>query len=671
MNDHIHHADHDHASHNAHGHHAGHDHHAHIVRFRNRFWWSLLLTLPVLALTPAIQTFFGLSLSAPAWLVPVLATVVYFYGGWPFLKGAVDELKQHNPGMMTLIAVAITVAWSYSLAVTFGVTGQPFFWELVTLIDIMLLGHWIEMRSVMGAADALKALTRLMPHEAVRKRADGELETVPIEQLRPGDEVVVRPGSRIPVDGTVIEGRASVDQSMLTGESQPVPVETGQPVVGGSVAQDGLLVVKAEKLGADSFLAQMIELVEQAQRHRSRTQDLANRAARWLTVVALGAGAASLLGWTVAGASLAFAIERAVTVMIIACPHALGLAVPLVVAVSTARAARHGLLIRDRNAFEQARSLNTVVFDKTGTLTKGEFAVTDIIPLTAEVNADSALRWAAALEQGANHPLAHAVVKAAAQPLPPVRDFKALPGQGVQGSVETHSLQLLSPHALKAITGHDPATLNHFNALSEAGKTVVTLVRDNTPIALIALADQIRPEAIEAVERLHQLGLKVMMLTGDHPAAADHIARQLRLDGVMAQVLPAEKAARIQQLQQQGHKAAMVGDGVNDAPALAQADVGIAIGAGTDVAISAADIVLVHDNPADVVSLIRLSHATTAKMVQNLWWAAGYNIIAIPAAAGALAWAGILISPAVGAALMSLSTVIVAINAQLLWKKPI
>ncbi len=660
---------HEHHEHGTQVQHAGHDHAAHMNDFRRRFWWSLLLTLPVLALNGDIQRAFGFTVSAPVWLVPTLATVLYVYGGKPFLLGALSELKARNPGMMTLIAVAITTAWIYSMAVVTGITsGKPFFWELATLIDIMLLGHWLEMRSVLGAANALEALSRLMPAEATRMRADGELEVVPVSELRKGDQVFVSPGQRIPTDGVVLEGRSSVDQSMLTGESQPVPVEVGDEVVGGSVNQEGLLTIEVTRVGEESFLAQMRALVEAAQKRRSRTQDLANRAARWLTGVALAGGSLSLAGWALAGAPLAFAVERAVTVMVIACPHALGLAVPLVVAVSTARAAQRGVLIRDRNAFEQARSLDVVVFDKTGTLTLGAFEVTDVISLSTAHDEDALLQRAAALEQTSNHPLARALVRAWRRPLPGVGEFEQLPGEGVTGRVSGELVQVLSPSSVKKRLGIDIEAHETFRKLSEAGKTVVVIADARRVLGMIALADQIRPEAHDAVAQLHRMGLEVHMLTGDHPAAARYIADQLSLDGVRAQVLPADKATHIASLQQQGKKVAMVGDGVNDAPALAQADVGVAIGAGTDIAIAAADIVLVRDDPSGVVSMIRLSHATMRKMVQNLWWAAGYNILAIPAAAGALSWAGVMIGPAWGAALMSLSTVVVAINAQLLWR---
>jgi len=657
-----------HGSMNHSGHeHAAHNHAAHVRLYRQRFWWALLLTIPILLLTPAIQQVMGISFQAPPWVVPALATVLFGYGGWPFLSGAVSELRQRNPGMMTLIAVAIVTAWSYSMAVSLGwASGQPFFWELATLIDIMLLGHWIEMRSVMGAADALSSLARLMPSQARRLRPDGELETVEVSQLQKADHVVVSPGERIPADGIVMEGRSSVDQSMLTGESQPVPVSEGDEVVGGAVNQESLLVVRITRTGDESFLAQMQTLVREAQAHRSRTQDLANRAARWLTYAALGSGAISLGVWVALGAPIAFAIERAVTVMIIACPHALGLAVPLVVAVSTARAAKSGLLIRDRNAFEQARDVDVVVFDKTGTLTQGHFAVTDIVPLTDRISAESLLRIAARLEQGANHPLARALVEKWSGPLSGVEEFRQLPGEGVEAMVNDTLYRVLSPGAVQKYVQVDIEQNPQFRALTSEGKTVVVVTDAQQVLGLIALADQIRPEALDAVAALQRMGISVHMLSGDHAATAESVARTLGLDGVQAQVLPDQKVAHIRQLQRAGKKVAMVGDGVNDAPALAQADVGVAIGAGTDIAIAAADIVLVRDDPRQVATLIRLSHATMRKMVQNLWWAAGYNIFAIPAAAGAFAWLGIAISPAAGAALMSLSTIIVALNAQLL-----
>lgn len=672
----MHHGQHDHAAapHCMHadgdGPRAGHDHAAHVRMYRQRFAWALLLTLPILLLNPSIQSFLGFELQAPPWVVPAVATALFFYGGWPFLKGAYDELRQRNPGMMTLIAVAITTAWVYSAAVSMDwARGQTFFWELATLIDIMLLGHWIEMRSVMGAADALESLARLMPSQARRMRADGELETVPVAALKKGDRVVVSPGERVPADGEVVEGRSSVDQSMLTGESQPVPVAQGDEVIGGAVNQESLLVIAVTRTGEESFLAQMQAIVQEAQAHRSRTQDLANRAARWLTYATLSIGLLTLGVWTLAGAPMAFAIKRAVTVMIIACPHALGLAVPLVVAVSTTRAARQGLLVRDRNAFEQACNVDVVVFDKTGTLTQGRFAVTDIKPF-GTLSERELLRIAATLEQTANHPLAQALVQAWQAPLPAIDTFRQLPGEGVEAEVNGRLYRVLSPRAVDKYAGINLEQEAAFTALVREGKTVVAITDEHKVLGLIALADQIRPEAREAVEALHAMGTAVHMLTGDHAEAANYIARQLDLDAVKAQVLPAEKAVYIEQLQRAGKRVAMVGDGVNDAPALACADVGVAIGAGTDIAIAAADIVLVKNDPLQVATLMRLSCATVRKMVQNLWWAAGYNILAVPAAAGAFLWVGISITPAVGAVLMSLSTVIVALNAQLLrWAK--
>ncbi|HXL53908.1 MAG TPA: heavy metal translocating P-type ATPase [Gemmatimonadales bacterium] len=647
--------------------------HAHMVDdFRHRFWVSLALTVPVLATSEMIQHFLGLraTLAFPGdrYVEFAFASGVYFYGGWPFLTGLVDEVRQRLPGMMTLVALAITVAYVYSALVVFGLPGSVFFWEAATLIDIMLLGHWIEMRSVLGASRALEQLVRLLPAEAHRVRADGSVEEVPIDVLRPGDRVLVKPGEKIPTDGRIVQGGTSVNQAMLTGESQPVEKGAGDEVIGGAVNGEGAITIEVRRTGTDTYLSQVIELVRRAQETRSRTQDLANRAALWLTLTAIAGGTLTLMAWLGAGREFSFALERTVTVMVITCPHALGLAVPLVVAVSTALSARQGLLIRDRSAFERARELDAVVFDKTGTLTEGRFGVTDIEPLDGRTEHDI-LRLAAALESRSEHPIAAGIVRAArerAVQYPAPEGFAAIPGKGAQGIVDGVAIKVVSPGYLRdqGLGARDQE--ERARRLAAQGKTVVYVLADGAPIGAIALADIVRKESREAVQRLKAMGIKPIMLTGDSAAVARWVAAELGLDDYFAEVLPDQKAAKIEEVKRRGLTVAMVGDGVNDAPALVAADVGIAIGAGTDVAIEAADIVLVRSDPRDVPALVQLARATYRKMVQNLWWATGYNAVAIPLAAGVLARAGILLSPALGAVLMSASTVVVALNAQLL-----
>jgi Cu2+-exporting ATPase len=665
---------HDHPDHQSHSHATGPgaggggDHHAHSVAdFRRRFWVSLALTVPVLALAPMTSRM-GLRLAFPgsSWVAFLLASAVFFYGGWPFLRGMAGEVKARRPGMMTLIALAITVAYVYSSAVVFGLPGQDFFWELATLVDIMLLGHWIEMRSVLGASRALEELVRLMPAEAHRVRPDGSLEEAPVSDLHPGDRVLVKPGEKVPTDGVVVEGRTTVNESMLTGESRPVEKAEGSPVIGGAANGEAAFTFEVKKTGAETYLAQVIDLVRQAQESRSRSQDLANRAAQWLTWIALGAGGLTLAAWLLAGQPFGFALERMVTVMVIACPHALGLAVPLVVAVSTALSASHGLLIRDRSAFERARELQAVVFDKTGTLTEGRFGVTDVVSLGG-LGEDELLRLAAGLESRSEHPIAAGVVRAAEErglSIPKPEDFRALPGKGAEARVEGRDVKAVSPgyQQERSLAADAPRVAE----LAAQGKTVVYVLVGDRVEGALALADVIRPESREAIRRLKAMGLQVMMLTGDARAVAQWVARDLGLDDVFAEVLPHQKSEKIQEVQARGLNVAMVGDGVNDAPALVEANVGIAIGAGTDVAVESADIVLVRSDPRDVAAIVLLARATYGKMAQNLWWATGYNVLAIPLAAGALYKAGILLSPALGAVLMSLSTVIVAINAQLL-----
>jgi len=652
-----------------------HDHHAMMVEdFKRRFWVCLGLTVPILALSPMLQNWAGVDWRFPGdvWILTVLGAIVYLYGGKPFLTGARDELAKRRPGMMTLVALAITVAFVYSVAVVLGLEGNLFFWETATLVDLMLVGHWVEMRSVMGASRALEELARLMPDEAHRLTASGETEEVPTSSLRPGDRILIKASEKVPADGTIIEGRSAVNEAALTGESVPVEKDIGAEVIAGSVNGTGSLTVEVTKTGADAYLNQVVTLVREAQASKSKTQDLANRAAFYLTITAITVGALTFVAWLVfTGEPLAFAIERAVTVMVIACPHALGLAIPLVVAVSTSISARNGLLIRDRAAFERARDLDTLVFDKTGTLTEGRFGVTEIL-LADGVAEDDLLATAAAVEGGSEHPIAAGVVRSAQDrglTLPPVTQFEAITGKGVRAFVDGRTVQILSPGAIEASGVRFPSDLMAAaDRLGHEGQTVVYVVEGDgveaRPLGALALADVVRPESKEAIDRLHELGLSAVMLTGDKQEVADHVARQLGIDRVIAEVLPDGKSAEIKKLQAEGHVVAMTGDGVNDAPALATADVGLAVGAGTDVAVETADIVLVESDPRAAVRVIALARATYRKMVQNLWWAAGYNIIAIPLAAGVLAPWGIILSPAVGAVLMSLSTVVVAFNAR-------
>ncbi|BBA32710.1 copper-translocating P-type ATPase [Methylocaldum marinum] len=653
------------------GHHAeDHDHTAMVADFRRRFWFSLILTVPILALSPMIQEWLGLEerLAFPgsAYVLFGLSTAVYLYGGWPFIRGLFDELRPLQPGMMTLISLAISVAYFYSSAVVFGLPGQVFFWELASLIDVMLLGHWIEMRSVMGASGALDALVRLMPTEAHRLRENGEAEEIPVTELHPGDRVLVKPGEKIPTDGVIVEGRSSLNESMLTGESKPVTRRAGDEAIGGAVNGEGALVLEIRKTGAETYLAQVVEMVRQAQASRSRAQDLANRAAQWLTYIALSVGTLTLIIWLLLGEPFAFALERSVTVMVITCPHALGLAVPLVVAVSTSLAALSGLLIRNRAAFERARNLQAIVFDKTGTLTEGRFGVSDVLPL-AGIDEAELLRLAASLEQQSEHPIALGIVRAAEERgirLAKAEEFRNLTGRGAEARIEGRLIRVVSPGFVEE-QGFGVRD-ERLSELAGQGKTVVYVTDGDRVLGAIALADVVRPESFDAIARLKAMNIRCLMLTGDSRAVAAHVAGQLGLDDYFAEVLPHEKAAKIREVKSEGVTVAMVGDGVNDAPALVEADLGIAIGAGTDVAIESADIVLVHSNPLDVAATLGLSRATYGKMVQNLLWATGYNAVAIPLAAGVAAPFGWVLSPAVGAALMSLSTIIVAINAKLL-----
>ncbi len=645
------------------------DHHAHMVTdFRRRFWVSLAISAPVLLLSPMIQKFLGIreALRFPGdlYVLFFLSTFVFLYGGYPFLKGIVDELKKGNPGMMTLIALAIATAYIYSASVVFGLKGKVFFWELVTLIDIMLLGHWIEMKSVMGASRALEELARLMPSEAHKVLPGGEVKDVPVESLAGGDKVLIKPGEKIPADGEIIEGETSVNEAMLTGESRPISKQIGANVIGGSINGEGSVTVEIKKTGKDSFISQVIELVKQAQESKSKTQDLANRAAKWLTLIALAAGAITLLVWlAVFKRDFAFSLERMVTVMVITCPHALGLAVPLVVAVSTALSAKRGLLIRNRAAFERARNIQAIIFDKTGTLTLGKFGITDTVVLSDDFDEKDLLKYAASLESHSEHPIARGIASSTEEKYP-VEGFKAITGKGVEGRINGREVKVVSPGYLREqnLSAED----GRLKQISSEGKTIVYVLIDGKIKGAIALADIIREESKTAIAKLKAMGVKPMMLTGDNKQVARWVAEEVGIDEYFAEVLPDEKALKVKEVQSRGLIVAMTGDGINDAPALAQADVGIAIGAGTDVAIETADIVLVKSNPLDVVSILGLARATYRKMIQNLAWATGYNAFAIPLAAGVLYAYNILLSPAMGAALMSASTVIVAINAKFL-----
>ena len=665
---------HDHAHHDGADMHAGHDEHAgHSVEmFRDKFWISLALTIPALIWEPMLQQWFGYTapeFPGSQFIPAVFGTAVFFYGGWVFLRSAWEELSNRLPGMMTLISLAIGVAFIYSVAVTLGYPGQALRWELATLVTIMLLGHWIEMRSIFQAQGALKELAKLLPDTAVRITGNDATEEVPVDALQDGDVLLIRPGAGIPADGVVKSGTSSVNEAMITGESKPVGKREGEKVVAGTVNGQGSLRIVLTGTGDRTALAGIMRLVAQAQASRSRAQALADRAAFWLTFVALGAAVVTFAAWWALGATLDFTIMRVVTVLVIACPHALGLAVPLVTAISTTIGARNGLLVRDRRGLEEARNLDIVVFDKTGTLTLGSHRV---VSMTVEddISQDDALRLAAAVQRDAEHPIANALTTSAAErglAVPASTGFESMPGIGVSAEVEGRTLRAGGPGMLRHLgVQPGPAMQEAADAAAANAQSATYLIDGDRVLAVFAIADAVRPESLEAVERLHAVGIQVAMLTGDSTAVAEAVAKELKIDVVFAEVLPEEKVAKIEELQQGNRKVAMVGDGVNDAPALVTADVGVAIGAGTDVAVEAGDVVLVRSDPRDVARIVTLSQASYRKMVQNLWWAAGYNIVAIPLAAGVLAWAGILLVPAVGAILMSASTVIVAINAQLL-----
>ena len=664
----------------AHDKHAGHS----VAMFRDKFCITLLLTLPTLVWGHMLQNILGYHapmFPGSRWIAPLFGTAVFFYGGAPFVQGAWRELKNRLPGMMTLIALAISVAFVFSAAVTLGYPGMPLWEELATLVTIMLLGHWLEMRSTSQAEGALGELAKLLPNTATRVLGgvDGQqTEDVPIDQIREGDVLLVRPGQNIPADGVVRTGASQVNEAAITGESRPVDKKGGDKVIAGTVNGSGSLRIEVTGTGERTALAGIMRLVAQAQTSRSRAQALADRAAFWLTIIALGAGAVTVVGWLIADATPAYAVERLVTVLVIACPHALGLAIPLVIAISTTLGARSGLLVRNRRGLEEARNVNAVVFDKTGTLTRGEFGVVNVTP-NEGVSADEALRLASVIETDSEHPIARGVVRTATERLGEqalaagrADGFEALPGRGVRARVGGRTLYVGGPALLRSFSLEPPPTLRA--AAAEAGRkgqTSVYLVEeksagDRAVLATLAVADVIRPESREAIDALHARNVQVVMLTGDSKEVADAVAGELGIDMVFAEVLPDQKASKIEELQRAGRRVLMVGDGVNDAPALVTADVGVAIGAGTDVAVEAGDVVLVRSDPRDVPRIIVLSRATYRKMVQNLWWAAGYNVLAIPLAAGVLASLGFVLSPAIGAVLMSLSTIVVSVNAQLL-----
>ncbi len=646
--------------------HAG--HHEHMVAdFRKRFWVTLGLTIPVTLLSPMIMMLFGFHLDFPGAniVVFVLSTIIFFYGGKPFLKGAMDEWKQRSPGMMFLISLAIVSAYIYSTFTAFFITGSDFYFELATLILIMLLGHWIEMKSQMGASKALEELIKLMPKVAHKLDNAGNTVEVSVETLVPGDHILIKPGEKIPLDGKIFEGDSSVDESMLTGESVPVEKQPGMAAIGGSINGNGVLKVTVEKVGNETYLAQVIQMVTNAQQQKSKAQGLADKAAKWLFYIAVAAGILTFAYWILA-ADLPFALERMVTVLVIACPHALGLAVPLVNAVSTSIAARNGLLIRNRTQFEEARNIDRIVFDKTGTLTEGNFGVTDILPAEGITEKDL-LTLAYSVELQSEHPIAKGIVrKGEAEQLTPlqVKDYRNLTGQGLQALVNGVPVAVVSPGTMD----ERALVYNHasYDKLAQQGKTVVFVLKENRLQGMIAIADIIRESSYEVVAALKEQEVESIMLTGDNRRVAAYVGEKLGITQVFAEVLPADKSKHIIALKEGNKKVAMVGDGVNDAPALAEADLGIAIGAGTDVAIETADVILVDSDPQDVLTIIRLSKATYRKMVENLIWAVGYNVIAIPLAAGVLNNQGIVITPAIGAAVMSISTIICAVNARML-----
>ncbi len=646
--------------------HSGHGSHSSgIADFKKRFYVVLALTIPIMLLSEMIQHWLGIHFSflGSKYVLFFLSSIVFFYGGWPFLKGLVGELRAKNPGMMTLVGFAISVAYIYSVATVFGLKGMDFFWELATLILIMLLGHWIEMKSVAGASRELELLVQLMPDDAHLVHGEHILD-VKTETLKGGDIILIKPGEKIAADGIITEGNSYLNESMLTGESKPVEKGEGDSVIAGSINGNGAIKVAVSHGTKDSYLSQVIKLVQDAQKSKSKTQLIADRAARWLTLIAIAAGITTFLVWYLSGKDLAFSIERMVTVIVICCPHALGLAVPLVVAKSTALSAKHGLLIKNRTAFENARKITTLVFDKTGTLTIGKFEVSKIITTSEELSEKELLRYTAALEQNSEHPIASGIIQKANDlsiQITAAENFNAITGKGIEATFEGKDIKVVSPGYLS-----DKSIAIPDNFQADAAETVVFVLVNSKLAGYISLSDQIRPESAEAIQTLHQINIKSVLLTGDNRKVAETVAGKLGMDSFFAEVLPHQKLDKIKELQDKGEFVAMTGDGVNDAPALAQADVGIAVGSGSDIAAETAGIILVNSNPRDVVSLIQFGKATYRKMIQNLIWATGYNIVALPLAAGVLYKLGILLSPAAGAVLMSVSTVVVAINASLL-----
>jgi P-type Cu2+ transporter len=675
--DHHHHEDHTnhqghknrvHDEHSGHGE-GGHDKHAghNVADFWKRFIISTIVTIPVLALSQMIQDWLGfeLAFTGDKYVLGILSTFIFVYGGSPFLKGLYNEVKDRAIGMMTLIGVAITVAWAYSVSITLGLEGMDFYWEMATLIDIMLIGHYFEMKSVMGASRSLELLVKMMPSTAHLLKND-KVKDVKVSELKKDDIVMVKPGEKVPVDGIIIEGESFVDESMLTGESKPVKKTTDSDVIGGAINGNGSLIIKVVSTGKDSYLSKVVKLVEDAQKIKSKTQNFADRAAKVLTFIALGGGSITLAIWLLLGLPFVFALERMVTVMVISCPHALGLAVPLVVAISTSVSAQKGFLIRNRTAFENARLITTIIFDKTGTLTKGSHALQEVVVLDKQFEANELLRLASGIEQHSEHYIAAGLMRKAKElniKIPKSEKFNYLPGQGLEGIVEDKDIKVVGPNYLKEKNIDIAETKDDFTG------TVVYVIIDDSVVGHFTFADQIREESFEAIQILKEAGIKNLLLTGDNEKVAKNVSDELKMDDFLANVLPHDKLKKVKELQESGEFVAMTGDGINDAPALAQADVGIAVGSGTDVAAETADIILVNSNPKDIASLIIFGRATYRKMIQNLWWAAGYNVVAIPLAAGVLYPWGVLLSPAIGAVLMSLSTIVVAINAQLLRKQ--
>ena len=671
------HHEHQHHDHKEHSHHSeNHNHHSdsgydkheghHTHDFLKRFWVSLIITVPILLLSEMIQHWFGFTIAFPGdkYVLLTLGTIIYIYGGMPFLKGMVGEIKAKAIGMMTLVAIAITVAYVYSVAVALGLKGMDFFWELATLIVIMLLGHWLEMRSTMAASRALQSLVALLPNDVTVER-NGEAIKIKLEDLKNGETIIIKPGEKIPADGTIVDGVSYVNESMLTGESVPVKKEKDGKVIAGSINGEGALRVTATGVGKDSYLNKVINLVQDAQAAKSNTQNLADKVAKWLTYIAIAVGVVTFIYWFGSSGDIAFALERMVTVMVTACPHALGVAIPLVVAISTTLSATNGLLIRNRTAFETTRNLSTIIFDKTGTLTQGSHAVEKVIPLTDKYAADEIIQYAAAVQQYSEHHIAKGILKTLKErnlELWKSENFSYMAGIGVKAVVNGKEIVAAGPNYFKQNNLTEPETPKEVNQNIE---TVNYVFIDNEVIGIITLADSIREGSQEAINELTKMNIRSILLTGDNEKIAAAVSKQLGMDGYIANVLPHEKQEKVKEYQAKGEVVAMTGDGVNDAPALAQADVGIAVGSGTDVAAETADIILVNSDPRDVVKMIDFGKRTYKKMVQNLLWAVGYNVIAIPLAAGVL-YPNFVLSPAMGAVLMSVSTIVVAINASLL-----